>query len=430
MTYNIDLSNIEQLMTPKGYEMLKVESRYLLSYGGSGSSKSYSATQKIIFRILTEKNHRILLLRKTASSLKKSVYQLLQDVISDWGINDLFMINKTDMSFLCKANGNQIVLSGLDDVEKLKSIAGISVIWVEEATEITSDDFDQLNLRLRGHTKSYKQIILTFNPVSSQSWIKKRFFDSNIKNATIVHSTFEDNPFLDDEYKDILYSLAGQNQSYYDIYALGKWRDRKGLIFPDYKLVDELPKEYDFETFGIDFGYNHPQTLVQTRTVGNNVYFKELFYESETLVDDLIDCMNENNISKSAKIYADSANPDKIVMIQNAGYKKCVGAKKDVLAGIDFMKSKKIYITKDSANLIKEIESYSWKLNKNGEAMEQPVKFLDDILDGCRYSIFRREKFNTFSTQVTDRKRDDIYDGFDDKDINLHQQSKDTFTGY
>jgi len=430
MTYNIDLSNIKDLMTPKGYDMLKVESRYLLSYGGSGSSKSYSATQKVIFRILTEKNHRILLLRKTASSLKKSVYQLLQDVISDWGINDLFIINKTDMSLLCKANGNQILLSGLDDVEKLKSIAGISSIWIEEATEITADDFDQLNLRLRGNTKSYKQIILTFNPISSQSWIKKRFFDSAIDNSTIVHSTFEDNPFVDDEYKDILNNLAGQNKSYYDVYAHGMWGDRKGLIYPDYSLIDELPKEYEFETYGIDFGYNHPQTLVQTRMIGNNVYFKELFYESETLVDDLIQCMKQNNISETSNIFADGANPDKIVMIQNAGFKKCVGAKKNVLAGIDFLKSKKIHITKDSSNLIKEIESYSWKLDKNGEAMEQPIKFVDDILDSCRYSIFRGEKISATISEITDRRRDDIYDGFDDKDLYTRYNKKDTFGGY
>lgn len=106
MTYDVDLSNIEQMMTPKGYEMLKIKDRYLLSYGSAGSSKSYSATQKVLLRVLTEKNCRILVLRKTANSLKKSVYQLLQDIISEWKMTELFTVNKSDMSFLCKANGN------------------------------------------------------------------------------------------------------------------------------------------------------------------------------------------------------------------------------------------------------------------------------------------------------------------------------------
>jgi len=430
MTYNIDLSNIKDLMTPKGYDMLKVESRYLISYGGSGSSKSYSATQKVIFRIITEKNHRILLLRKTASSLKKSVYQLLLDVISAWGINDLFIINKTDMSLLCKANGNQILLSGLDDVEKLKSIAGISSIWIEEATEITSDDFDQLNLRLRGNTKSYKQIILTFNPISSQSWIKKRFFDNKINNSTIVHSTFEDNPFVDDEYKNILYSLAEQNKSYYEVYALGKWGDRKGLIFPDYTLVDKLPIEYEFVTFGLDYGFNHPQVLIETRTIGNNIYIKEIFYKSQSLVDDLISAMKEDGISENSLIYADSANPDKIVMLQNAGFKNCTQAKKDVLAGIDFVKSKKIHITKCSTNIIKEIESYSWKLDKNGEPEEKPVKFLDDGMDALRYSIFRGEKITTSISNITSRRNNYNYDGYDDKELYPRVAVNNNFSGY
>jgi phage terminase large subunit len=140
--------------------------------------------------------------------------------------------------------------------------------------------------------------------------------------------------------------------------------------------------------------------------------------------------MNNNKIPENANIYADSANPDKIVMIQNAGFKKCVGAKKNVLSGIDFMKSKKIHITKDSINIIKEIEPYSWKLEKNGDAMEQPVKFLDDILDGCRYSIFRGEAIKVSRTHITDRKRENDFDKYDAKEIHHSIHTRDSMLGY
>jgi len=408
MTYDIDLTDLENLMTPKGWESLKVDSRYLLSYGGSGSSKSYSTAQKIIYRILTENNHRFLIARKTARSLKRSVFQLLRDVISSWGLNDLFTINLTDLSFVCKANHNQIILSGLDDVEKLKSIAGITSLWIEEASEITLDDFTQLDLRLRGHTENYKQIILTFNPTNSQSWLKKRFFDYTDQQATVIHSTYKDNQFIDNEYKNILQELAGQNKNMHDIYSLGLWGNREGLIYTDYEIIEELPNDYEFRTYGLDFGFNHPMALVETRTIGNNIYTRERYFKSHTQTADIISFMNTEGISKDSIIYCDSANPDKIQMIQNAGYRKATMAKKDVLAGIDFVKSKKLHVTKDSVNLIKELESYSWQTDKNGNSMEKPVKLFDDLLDGLRYSIFTGEKIKISLAMVGAKKNNGL----------------------
>lgn len=392
MVYQIDLSNLEDLMTPKGYSMLKIKTRYLISYGGAGSSKSFSAAQKILFRVLIEDNHRFLVIRKTARSMKRSVFQLFRDIIEQWDISDLFTINLTDLSITCKANKNQIIMSGLDDVEKLKSIAGITGIWIEESSEITQDDFTQLDLRLRGHTNYYKQIIMTFNPISSQLWIKKRFFDNIDPDATIVHSSYLDNNFIDDRYKQILTDLAGQNKNFHDVYAKGIWGSRKGLIFPDYELIDNLPDDYMFRMYGIDFGFNHAQTLIEARVTEDSIYVRELFYKTETLVTDLITYMKQTGISNDAHIYADSANPDKIVTIVNAGFRRCIGAKKDVIAGIDYIKSKKLYVTSDSENLIKELGIYSWKVDKDGEPTEIPVKIFDDAIDALRYAVFQGER--------------------------------------
>ena len=413
MTYSIDLSELESLMTVKGYDMLKVDSRYLVGYGGAGSSKSYSTAQKILFRILSEDDHRFLITRKTARSLKRSVFQLFRDIISQWDLSELFSVNLSDLSITCKANHNQIVMSGLDDVEKLKSITGITGVWIEEATEITEDDFIQLDLRLRGHTSDYKQIILTFNPVSAQSWIKKRFFDNIDADATVIHSTFNDNQFIDDRYKDVLNKLAGQNKNLHDVYAKGVWGDRKGLIFDNFTLIEDLPTDYEFRTYGIDFGFNHPQTLIEARTIGDSVYVRELFYKSQTLVTDLVDFMKREGIKEDSIIYADSANPDKIVTIQNAGYRRATGAKKDVLAGIDYLKSKKLYITEDSVNLIKELGVYSWKLDKEGKPLEVPVKLFDDALDALRYAVFTGEKIKISLAVAGERKKDTLR-GFSD----------------
>lgn len=199
--------------------------RYVLCYGGAGSGKSYFTAQKIIYRLLKEKNHTILVVRKTKLSIKNSVFAVLREVIHSIGASHLFQFQSTTLSLQCLANGNTLISSGCDDVEKLKSIAGITSIWIEEATEISESDFDQIDLRMRSLKGEYEQIILTFNPVDERHWIKKRFFS---KNSTIafdyLKTTFRDNAnFLPPQYINTIESMAEVNKRYYDIYANGEW---------------------------------------------------------------------------------------------------------------------------------------------------------------------------------------------------------------
>jgi len=93
-----------------------------------------------------------------------------------WGLDSIFKINKSEMTMTC-FNGSVLLFKGIDDPEKIKSIDGITSIWIEEASELTLEDFTQLDLRLRGITEVAKQIILSFNPVSAEHWLKKRFFE-------------------------------------------------------------------------------------------------------------------------------------------------------------------------------------------------------------------------------------------------------------
>jgi phage terminase large subunit len=153
------------------------QGRYLHLYGSAGSGKSEFAAAKLLIRIMSEESHRILYYRKVAKTIRGSQFQLFKDIISRWNLAQLFKINKTDMEIIYKPNGNQLVSSGLDDVEKLKSITGITGTWCEEATEIEHDEFKQIDLRVRGETKNYKQHILTYNPINDEHWIKSVFHD-------------------------------------------------------------------------------------------------------------------------------------------------------------------------------------------------------------------------------------------------------------
>lgn len=382
----VDLEYLPEVMNKKYFALLRRSERYVVMYGGGGSGKSVSIAQIIIVRLLIEPGHRFLILRKVHRTLKRSVFQLIRDVISDWGLGELFSINLTDLTVTCK-NGSQILFSGLDDVEKLKSITGITSVWIEEATEITLEDFEQVNLRLRGKTSYRKQIYLTFNPISSKHWLKRRFFDRETDDTLIVHSTYLDNRFIDEEYKKVLEALIETDKRLYDVYTLGKWGVLEGLIYDCYETIKELPEEYEYRRYGLDFGYKNAMAFVEVRIIGKGAYIRELFYQTEKTTDDLIGFMKSEGINIRDQIRADAAEPDRIDQLCRNGF-NAVPAKKNVLAGIDAVKSYTLHITEDSINLLREIDTYRWAQDRNGIQLDQPVKVDDHAMDALRYTLF------------------------------------------
>lgn len=252
---------------------LKEKKRYLIFKGGSGSGKSLFTAQKILLRITTEKNHRILVIRKVARTIRSSTYQLFIDLINLYKVNYRFEINKTEFRIKDTLNGNEILMVGLDDQEKLKSIQGITSIWIEEATELEDEDFMQVDLRLRGETSNYKQIILTFNPIDEQHWIKKRFFDKKDRDTTIFNSTYKDNAFIDKEYKQMLEEAMKANENWYRIYVKGEWG----------QLVQggEFYKCFKFSKHIKQLSYNKELALHISFDFNVNPYMTCLIYQIE-----------------------------------------------------------------------------------------------------------------------------------------------------
>ena len=206
--------------------------RYLVLKGGGGSGKSIFAGRKVLERVTTEPGHRWLVCRKVQRTLRESCFKQLIGQLMDDYPDSGYKINKSDM-LITFENGSEIIFAGLDDVEKLKSIYNITGIWIEEASELLESDFNQLDIRLRGETDFYKQIILTFNPVSILHWLKKRFFDFDISDPVLrkeamertrIHeSTYQDNRFLDAEAIRTLEAFKGTDEYYYSVYCLGMW---------------------------------------------------------------------------------------------------------------------------------------------------------------------------------------------------------------
>lgn len=204
--------------------LLTDQHRYRLVYGGAGSGKSYSLTQCYIIRALKGRLA-LLVARNTGRSNRDSTFALFRQILSKWGLMNEVNINQADMRITFR-NGSEVIFTGLDDVEKLKSITSstgeLTDIWVEEASEITEAAFDQLNVRLRGG-KSKKSITLSFNPIDVNHWIKKRFVDIPNDEVLLHHSTYLDNPHIDNEYRKVLESYRETDPYMYRVYALGEW---------------------------------------------------------------------------------------------------------------------------------------------------------------------------------------------------------------
>ncbi|HIZ55369.1 MAG TPA: PBSX family phage terminase large subunit, partial [Firmicutes bacterium] len=159
--------------------------RYIVMKGSAGSGKSADTAQEYILRLLQERERNLLCIRKAEISNRYSTFAELSAAIRRMGVFDLFIVRESPMSIQCK-NGSQILFRGMRNSverEKLKSITvaqgKLTDIWIEEATELTQQDFEILDDRLRGELPAglFYQIKLTFNPVSASHWIKRVFFD-------------------------------------------------------------------------------------------------------------------------------------------------------------------------------------------------------------------------------------------------------------
>lgn len=218
------------------------ESRYLVLKGGGGSGKSIFAGRKILERVTTEPGHRWLVCRKVAKTLRQSCFKQLCGQAREHYADQIAYIPKGssgDMYMRFK-NGSEILFCGLDDVEKLKSIYNITGVWIEEATEVLEGDFNQLDIRLRGETAYYKQMIITFNPVSILHWLKKRFFDRNDPRARVHESTYLNNRFLPEEDRITLESFKETDEYYYTVYCLGMWGIVGRSVFNAMLLTERL----------------------------------------------------------------------------------------------------------------------------------------------------------------------------------------------
>ena len=390
--------------SPAFVPLFKNQSRYQIAWGGAGSGKSHIVARKILYRMLNESDvkHNFLIIRKVDRTIKKSVWTLMKNIISIWGLTKQFHFNQADRTMIYKPTGSQFMFSGLDDVEKLKSIEGVTSIWVEEATELLQEDFEQLDLRLRGEFGCLKQIILTFNPISDQHWIKKIFFDDPIDGVFTLKTTYLDNAFIDDEYKMVMNNKKKSNPRYYGIYALGNWGTAEGLIFNN--VTQRLIKPFEIEGLkcyqGLDFGYtNDPTAFNQSYVddINKKIYIYDGFYQ-KGMSNAQIAAEITRMLAHKHKTVADSSEPKSIDYIKGKGV-RMQGALKgadSINTGIDFLLEYEIIVNAHLVEFMTEFDNYAWAIDKKtNKPTNKPIDDFNHFIDGLRYAVeclFKKSK--------------------------------------
>ena len=365
-------------------EMFRATNSIIVQRGGARSSKTHSIIQYLLWRLTNEPNCKILVTRKTMPALKITVYKDFVDLLKAYGYYQYCDHSLSNHTITYRPNNAFVAFISIDNPERIKS-SEWNVIHLEEANEYKYRDFTILKTRLSAPTAIGNKLILSLNPESALHWIKQKVVNRE-KDCLEIVSNYKDNPFLSKEYIQILEDLQEMDLNAYNILALGEWGVLSNVIYSNY-VVDDKPEEFEDKVYAIDFGYNAPTSVVYIGMKDEEFYIKELLYESKLTNDDLIEKLKYLIKDRSTYIYADNAEPARIEAINRAGF-NIHPANKSVKDGIDFIRSHKLHIRSNSVNTLKEIGSYKYRENKDGEVLEEPVKFNDHIMDAMRYGIY------------------------------------------
>lgn len=281
--------NLRQTNNETFMPLFEDKHRYLVLKGGGGSGKSIFAGRKILERAVSSGCHRFLVCRKVARTLRESCFKQLLGQLSEHYPHVLYKANKSDLA-ITFPNGSEIIFAGLDDVEKLKSIYNITGVWIEEASELAESDFNQLDIRLRGQTKEYQQIILTFNPININHWIKKRFFDHMDERARTHESTYKDNRFLDEAASRTLEGFRLTDEYYYQVYCLGMWGVTGRTVFDGKAVASRLQRIKPPERSGLFVYADDGKSLCSVRWEDDEGGPIKLYKQPQAAVPYVIGC--------------------------------------------------------------------------------------------------------------------------------------------
>lgn len=355
------------------------DKRFIVEQGGTRSGKTYNILTWIIFKyLMINREKTVTICRKHGPSLRGSSMRDFFDILQ---AHNLYNENNHSKSLNeYRLNGNLIEFISLDEPQKIRGRKR-NLLFINEANEITKEDFFQLNIR------TTERIILDYNPSDEYHWI----YDDLIprKDCDFFITTYKDNPFLDPKLIDEIERLRETDEEYWRVYGLGERGVSKAIIF-NYTEIENIPQDAEFVSYGLDFGFtNDPTAMVGIYKKEYNLYIEEHLYRTMMHSNDIHNTLKRIEVNRKP-IYGDSAEPRLIDSLKRMGWnlRPSTKGQDSVRASIDLLKRYNIHITKRSSNLIQEIRNYRWAEDKTGKLINKPIDGNDHLIDALRYGTY------------------------------------------
>jgi phage terminase large subunit len=369
-----------KIQTNKVFEHLDNSTkRITIEQGGTRSGKTYNILMWLIFGYaLKNKGKTITICRKTYPSLRASSMRDFFDILRHYDMYEEQDHNKSNSEY--KLEGNLFEFISLDQPQKVRGRKR-DVLYINEANELYFEDWQQLIFR------TTEKAILDYNPSDEFHFIYDKIKPRD--DADFYITTYKDNLFLSKEIIAEIERLKNIDENYWKIYGQGQIGSSQALIFR-INECNAIPGEAKFLSYGMDFGFtNDPTTLVAIYQQGDNIYLKELLYQTGLTNKDIDEKLKFNEIERK-EVFADSAEPKSIEELYRMGWniKPATKGQGSVNIGIDMMKRYQLHVTKDSVNMIKEFRNYKWQEDKNGNILNVPVDMFNHTIDAIRYGLY------------------------------------------
>jgi len=365
--------------------------RIKVNRGGTRSSKTRSIAQISLLWLLSGNIARDRSIsrgvwstvRKYSTTLDSTVIRDFEEEIDKQNVWGFIERNKTKRTYKC---GERMVeFFGADDEKKLRG-AKRNILYCNEANELAySKQFFQLLMRTED------DIFIDFNPDDENVWInteleQKRQHDK--KDVDVIVSTYKDNTFLPQTLIEEIEYLEKNDAEFWKIYGLGQYGKVYGVIFENYNIIDKIPEGAKKIALGMDFGFtNDPTAILEVYLQDGELWINELEYKTGLTNQDIGNRLKELGVTPQDDIIADSAEPKSIQEIYNQRFnvKGALKGADSIRNGIDILKRYKLNITSSSPNLLKELRSYKWAQDKEGNPTLKPIDFNNHLIDSLRY---------------------------------------------
>lgn len=373
---NIDTTKVFQ-------DLLESDKRINVFQGSSRASKTYNILIFFVYKLLQEENKVFSIVRKTLPALKGSVLRDLKEILLMFGVYNADDWHAGDAYY--KLGSNMIEWFSIDDETKVRGRKR-DYLFINEATEVSYDEYIQLILRTAG------LVVIDLNPSLWRSWI----YDlEGQPDVNYFITTYKDNPFLPEVQVQEIEKLQHRDQNLWRVFGLGQRGLPTKMVISHHQKYLTLPEGSKLLGYGIDWGYADPSTLISVYKNEDSLYCEELLYLRNITIPDFIYKIKDLGINLKEDFICDSSNPQSIEELRRQGINAKPVKKNSILHGIDLIKRSNFYIHEKSTNLENELLNYVWKTDKNGNNLDEPVDANNHLIDPLRYVLEMKMYRNT-----------------------------------